>query len=312
LRRLPQELRTSLGRLLPKSQWPEFKEQGSADLETLTDAVQRDLRHLYRLYVARSNSASKITIVLDEVDRIVPDASHPAARLEEYESLFGLIRGLGQGLERILVCMVAGFSADITQKDVGLSRGVGGNPVYAFFNVHRLGPMGAGDIASMMNGLGSRARLQFTDAASQQLYQWSGGHPFLARLIGSVIHLNFDRYQLKRIDTDGSDAYEVDEPTVHRAAKDLLDDVTTRPLVAQILERFNDPLHKAVFTQLSQAGPTGRTRESLMSLSTHVESQRDIGSVLNDLEVSSLIRKEGGRFKLFARLLEVLIREGYV
>ena len=311
LRRLPQELHRSLEKLLPKAQWPEFREPDSGDLEALADSVHRYLRHVYGLYVAQSTSDSKITLVLDEVDRIIPDLSRRPDGVEEYEALFGLLRGLGQGLERILVCMVAGFSASITQKDISLSSGVGGNPVYAFFNTHRLGPMSASDIASMMNGLGSRARLQFTDTANHRLYQWSGGHPFLSRLMGSTIHRNIDRYGLIQVDTEGGDAYEVDEVVVNRAAKDLLDDVTSRPLVAQILERFSDPIHKIIFTKLAHAGPEGCTRETLMGLAPDTQSWHDFENTLNGLEVASLIRKDEGRFKLFAHLLEVLIQERY-
>jgi tetratricopeptide (TPR) repeat protein len=312
LQRLPHELRLSLQKLLPRVKWPEFDEDTIGDIENLTNAVGRYLRDLFGLYSTQSTSISKITLILDEVDRIVPDSTRPASGVEEYEALFGLIRGLGQGVERILVCMVAGFSADITQKDVGLSRGVAGNPVYAFFNVRRLEPMDAEEVALMMNGLGSRARLLFTKGGGYRLYQWSGGHPFLARLMGSIIHRNTDGYKLKRANIEGSEAYEVDEVAVDRAADELLEDVTSRPYVEQILERFSEPLHKAIFMKLAQAGSEGCTRETLMALSQSSKSEPNVADALNSLEVASLVRKKDRRYKLFARLLDELIRRGYV
>jgi hypothetical protein len=208
--------------------------------------------------------------------------------------------------------MVAGFSADITQKDISLGRSIAGNPVYAFFNVHRLGPMDPNDVSSMMNGLGSRARLLFTEASSYQLYRWSGGHPFLSRLIGSVIHLNIDRYKLRRLDVKGSDAYEVDEATINGAAEDLLNDIASRPLVAEILERFSDPLYRIIFTKLAHAESEGCALETLMNLGSDIKSKHDIADTLNNLEVASMIRKNNGQFRLFACLLDALIRQGYV
>jgi tetratricopeptide (TPR) repeat protein len=315
LRRLPQELRLSLKKLMPKAQWPDFDvfdDEDNVDLEILTDVVSRYLRDLHGLYVSQSSSANKITIILDEVDRIVPTSNHSAVEFEEYESLFGLIRSLGQGMERILVCMVAGFSADITQKDIGLSRGIAGNPVYAFFNVHRLKPMEADEIAIMMNGLGSRALLLFTEGGNQRLYQWSGGHPFLSRMMGSVIHRNIEKYKLQRASIEGSEAYEVDERAVDQAADDLLDDVTSRPFVSQILERFSEPLYKDIFLRLAEANLDGCKREELMKIARDSESKRGLADALNTLEIASLTRKEGNRFKLFANLLRELILRGYV
>jgi hypothetical protein len=313
LRRLPHELHLSLTKLMPKVQWPKFSsfdEEETVDLEVLADAASRYLRDLHGLYAAQSNSAGKITVILDEVDRVVPGPDQPISYVDEYESLFGSIRGLGQGVERILVCMVAGFSADITQKDVGLSRRTAGNPVYAFFNVCRLRPMEVDETALMMNGLGSRARLLFTRAGSQRLHLWSGGHPFLSRLIGSFIHRNIDKYKLQRANVEGSEAYEVDEAAVDQAAGDLLDDVTSRPFVAQILERFSDPLYRKIFMKLAAADLAGCKRETLMRLSHDAGSTR-VTDALNSLEVASLLRKDGNRFKLFARLLIELIRGGY-
>lgn len=313
LRRLPHELHLSLTKLMPKAQWPKFNtfdEEETVDLEVLADAVSRYLRDVHGLYAAQSNSAGKITVILDEVDRIVPSPNQPASYVDEYESLFGSIRGLGQGVERILVCMVAGFSADITQKDIGLSRGVAGNPVYAFFNVCRLKPMEVDETALMINGLGSRARLLFTKAGSQRLHLWSGGHPFLSRLIGSFIHRNIDRYKLRRANVEGSEAYEVDEAAVDHAADDLLDDVTSRPFVAQILERFSDPLYRKIFMKLAAADVAGCKRETFMRL-VHGAGSTQVTDALNSLEVASLLRKDGNRFKLFARLLSELIRRGY-
>jgi hypothetical protein len=208
--------------------------------------------------------------------------------------------------------MVAGFSADLTQKDIGLSRGVAGNPVYAFFKVHRLKPMEADETALMMNGLGSRARLLFTKKGNTELYHWSGGHPFLSRIMGSVIHCNIERYKLQRTNIEGSEAYKVDETAVDRAAEDLLDDVTHRPFVAQILERFGEPSYKEIFLNLAGAGPEGCKRETLMELAKDITSRQSVTEALNSLEVASLLRKEGARLSLFARLLEELVRRGYV
>lgn len=315
LRRLPHELFLSLKKLMPTVLWPEFDifaGEDEVDLEILSEAVSRYLRELYRQYAAQSISVNKITVILDEVDRIVPSSKRAVGDVNEYESLFGTIRSLGQGLERILVCMVAGFSADITQKDLSLSQGVAGNPVYAFFKVHRLKPMEADEVAQMMNGLGSRVRLHFTSRGNHELYQWSGGHPFLSRLLGNIIHRKIEFYNMRLTGSKGGEAYEVDEKAVERAVSDLLGDVTYRPLVTQILERFNEPVYKDIFLRLADAGPSGCKRHTLLKLKYAGPSKQIVTDALNSLEIASLIREDGGRFRLFARLLNELIRRGYV
>ena len=314
LRRLPQELLLSLKKLVPKVPWPDFDvftDEDEVDLEVLSDAVSHYLRAVYRLYAARSEHASKITVILDEVDRVVPSNGEAIYDMKEYEALFGLIRSLGQGLERILVCAVAGFSPDITQKDVRLSQGVAGNPVYAFFKVHRLKPMKADEVAQMMNGLGSRARLHFTEGSNRELYHWAGGHPFLSRLFGNVIHRNIESYGLRLAGPEGGEAYEVDEKVVRRAVDDLLDDVTYRSFVAQTLERFGEPLYREVFTRLAEAGRAGCDRKVLLELAQGIRSRQDVIDALNTLEVASLIREEDGTLQFFGHLLDELILRGY-
>lgn len=292
LQALPGEILRAARRLDPQSTWP-LLESVPGDLDLLTSAVGAYVEDIAVLTRARTGQEIPITLFIDEIDRLVHAARRNGHQhLQEFERLFGLIRALGQRDPPVLTTLVSGFSADVTRLDRALGEGIAGNPVYRFFAVQRLGPMSRDVLDQMMGELGARAGLEFDDPALGRVMYWSGGHPWLARQIGShLLRVIGERTGLVRVTSGQIDA----------VASHMLNDRDCRRDLRELLHRVDDAESEKLLAFVAAHGDEGISLSELPNIENETFFEESmVGGLLN-------VRK--GRCSIFAGLVAALIRQ---
>ncbi|MCB9759562.1 MAG: NACHT domain-containing protein [Alphaproteobacteria bacterium] len=287
LEALPRLLREAACARLPRVDWPEFR-SGATELDLLAPAIGDYIEQILDLYRARTGRDAPLLLHLDEVDRLVhAAATHRGEHLREYEVLFGLLRGLGQLEPRRVLTVISGFSSAITSRDRALGDGIAGNPAYRYFAVHRLGPMERERLDEMMTSLGARVGLSFSTEALDAVMRWSGGHPWLARVVGSqALHGLGERSGLVELGADAIDA----------AAARVLDDGDLRTDLRELLDRVDEPGCAERLRAIAAAGPGG------------LEMEPPSDDAAEDWALTELLVQREGRWFIFAELLAAYLR----
>jgi hypothetical protein len=128
-----------------------------------------------------------ILCFLDEIERILPHAEDSREKAEEFNACFGALRALIQE-RQILGLMVTDVHPDCNRINEWPQEGVPTNPVSNFFKEVFLGPFSEEETATMITGLGRWMGERFDDKTLAKIHHESGGHPFIARQLASLIH----------------------------------------------------------------------------------------------------------------------------
>lgn len=123
-----------------------------------------------------------VCIVIDEYDLMFSgDEGQPA--MEGVHSLFGVLRALAQGTQRLSTVVIGRDPTPLQRTTVnGLP-----NPTLNWFSPYWLGPLSAEDAGELLSGLGKRMGLDVGPASRELALRWTGGHPYLHRQFGSAL-----------------------------------------------------------------------------------------------------------------------------
>jgi tetratricopeptide (TPR) repeat protein len=159
------------------------------------DVAAADVAHEFKQRVSvlaeklqESGYRSPIVCLLDEVERILPLPEDSREKVEEFNAFFGALRALCQQ-ERRLSLLVTDVHPDCNRINQWTQTGVPTNPVFKFFKEVFLTPFTAEDTATMLISIGRLmgCKQAFDDETLAQIYQASGGHPFIARQLASLL-----------------------------------------------------------------------------------------------------------------------------
>lgn len=129
-------------------------------------------------------------VFLDEIERILPstlDSSDDVKQsIEEFNALFGTFRALNQE-QHLLSLLVADLHPDCNNINHWHIPGVPTNPVYQFFKEVFVKPFVEEDTGTMLAQIAQLMGIKFEQGIVQQIHQLSGGHPFIARQLASLI-----------------------------------------------------------------------------------------------------------------------------
>ena len=128
-----------------------------------------------------------ILCFLDEVERILPNPSHPKEKVEEFNACLGALRALCQPNYKKLALLVADVHPDCNRINYWAHEGVATNPVFSFFKEVFLHPFSEEETVEMLNSIGEFMGLKFDDQTPQEIYKESGGHPFIARQLARFL-----------------------------------------------------------------------------------------------------------------------------
>lgn len=171
-----------LGRVKRFSDLPENGENAalvfSEDMKELLDAMSS----------GEVTDFSKLVIVLDELERILPLAGQSG--VAGYSEFFGLLRGLAQTerYRRLVSSVVVAANAAISERGYWEGRE---NPVFALYKPIFLPPLSASDCAEMIKTLGKGMSVYWEKPALDTVFKETGGHPFLTRSLCSQITRNY-------------------------------------------------------------------------------------------------------------------------
>ena len=127
-----------------------------------------------------------ILIFLDEIERILPNPTDSVEKVKEFNAFFGSLRALSQEHSQIGI-LVADVHPDCNRINQWTQEGVPTNPVFSFFKEIFLSPLSAEETATMLTDISRLMGRSFEQDVISTIHQDSGGHPFIARQLASLI-----------------------------------------------------------------------------------------------------------------------------
>lgn len=161
--------------LAPDAPWADITNNGREDF---VDSVRRTLRTL-----EDCSLPARLLLCLDEVDEIVPLQNPMATDVEAFRELMGFFRG---AVSRVggLGLVVCGMESTVNRVRGWLHRR---NPWFQGFQEITLQPLSTEETIDMIASIGIHMNVQYEPEALARLCEESGGHPYLARQICSLL-----------------------------------------------------------------------------------------------------------------------------
>ncbi|MEL4897729.1 pentapeptide repeat-containing protein [Crocosphaera sp. Alani8] len=153
-----------------------------------------------------------VVCFLDEIDRIFPTESDPVEKVEEFNAFFGALRQLSQ-TQKKLSLLVADVHPDFNRVNIWTQWNVPTNPVFQFFKEIHIQPFALQETKTMLTEIGKFMGVEFEPEILDIIHQESGGHPFIARQIASMIYHKAEKQEkeennlLKLITNSSSEPY---------------------------------------------------------------------------------------------------------
>ena len=147
-----------------------------------------------KLAYALEKAGYKLPIIclLDEVERIFPQDADPKERVEEFNSFFGALRELSQ-IQKRLSFIVADVHPDCNRINYWHQSDVPTNPVFNFFKEVFLPPFSQEETTKMLMAIGQLMGVKFNQELLTTIHRDSGGHPFIARQLASLIYKELNK-----------------------------------------------------------------------------------------------------------------------
>lgn len=135
-------------------------------------------------HIETNESSGRLGIFFDEIEGLTPrrDGSGPA--LSRYLSVMSAIRGIIEEGGRLSL-VVSGLDRSVNHIN---SWNGEQNPVFNFFQEIYLPPLEEDDCKYMVCNIGDQISLSYEPQCLDEIYHLSGGHPFLARQICSLLY----------------------------------------------------------------------------------------------------------------------------
>lgn len=141
-----------------------------------------------------------ILLFLDEIERILPTKEDSRERVEEFNAFFGTLRALSQE-QRLLSLLIADVHPDCNRINHWHQAGVPNNPVFSFFKEFFVSPFSQEETTEMLTEIGKLMGVKFDKETLTGIHRDSGGHPFIARQLASLL--------CKKVDKEKSDKGEL-------------------------------------------------------------------------------------------------------
>jgi hypothetical protein len=141
-------------------------------------------------YLDKSSNKAQLVLLLDEVESIVPGPDASGWKTRRYLDFMQAVRGLANEDGRLSL-IVASLNPSISH----INSFLGGqqNPIYSLLKEIYLPPLANEACAQMVRNIGRQVGLVYGDQSIELVIQMSGGHPFLARQLCSLLYRQRDQ-----------------------------------------------------------------------------------------------------------------------
>ena len=136
--------------------------------------------------LGRAGFRLPVVCLLDEMERLLPTPYDSREKADEFNVYFGALRSLAQQ-HRQLALLAADVHPDCNRVNRWPQASTGTNPLYSFFKETFLGPFAASETTEMLDGLSRLMGWGFDAETARAIHMSSGGHPFLARQLASLL-----------------------------------------------------------------------------------------------------------------------------
>ena len=126
----------------------------------------------------------RLLVVIDELERILPNQARSSNWNTDYLDLWRLIRAQSQTMSGQFVFLVASTNPYFIESAKFAGED---NPIYRFIRAHYLSMFTGEELAEMLRKLARPMGITFADAALEAIHRYFGGHPFLSRQLCSAI-----------------------------------------------------------------------------------------------------------------------------
>jgi hypothetical protein len=133
----------------------------------------------------RAGANLPVICCLDEMERILPVASDPRERVQEFNAVFGALRALSQE-SRTLALLVTDVHPDCNRINHWPQTDTITNPLYNFFKEIYLSPFDEQETDRMLTDIGRLMGIGIDQQTLAAIYRQSGGHPYIARQLASL------------------------------------------------------------------------------------------------------------------------------
>ena len=134
--------------------------------------------------IQQAGRPARLGLFLDEVELVVPRPDGGGPDLNRYLNLMRTLRGLIDEDGRLSL-VVASLNPAINRIN---AWGAEQNPAFSLFQEINLPPLADEDCLQMVRNLGQQVGLVYSQASLEAIQQLSGGHPFLARQLCSLLY----------------------------------------------------------------------------------------------------------------------------
>ena len=127
---------------------------------------------------------ARLGLLLDEIEVIVPRPDGTGPDLKRYLTLLRALRGLVDEGNRLSL-IVAGLNPSVNRIN---SWDGEQNPTFSLFQDSYLPPLAVEDCIQMVRNIGKQVGLEYDEESLKAISELSGGHPFLARQLCSLLY----------------------------------------------------------------------------------------------------------------------------
>ncbi|MGC8898870.1 MAG: hypothetical protein ACP5ON_11645, partial [Bacteroidota bacterium] len=127
----------------------------------------------------------RLILMIDEIEKVTPARGESWAHSLEF---FRIVRGLAQESQGRFVVIIAGANPAICEMPQWHGED---NPVFQFFEEMFLSLLPEKECKEMVVTLGEGMGVHWDDDALREVYRLTGGHPFVARKVCSIIVRHF-------------------------------------------------------------------------------------------------------------------------
>lgn len=178
------EWKQALRLRFPRSVLSDFQTEHLDSSDSSTEAFAADVQTLLKT-LTELGATPRLILCLDEVDRITPGSAAAEEQVQGFSDLMGFLQGLATRVKSLNL-IVCGEHPTISRTHFFEGSGFSiQNPLFQGLHEIFLGPFSEEETNEMVVKIGALMGIEFDPLSLKAIYDWSGGHPFLARQVCS-------------------------------------------------------------------------------------------------------------------------------